>query len=168
VRSFTFALAGALLCAAVAAGYGSAAETVDVPRESYVRRADAVCLDVANKALALQREARRLVAAADSDAEARRILARVYRTQLGLIRGMRLRIAAIGTPRGAATARTATRLVAGIRTGEGALEDVIAAIETGSLRSFQRAVARYRAVSLASARTVRRSGLGFRYCGAGS
>ena len=139
-----------------------------VPRDTYVRRADAVCLDVAKKALALQREAQRLVSAADSDAEARRIIARVYRRQLGHVRGMRLRIVAIGTPRGASAARVATRLVAGIRTGERALEDVIAAIESGSLSSFQRAVARYKAVSLQSARDVRRSGLGFEYCGAGA
>jgi hypothetical protein len=168
VRSVTFALAAALLSAAIVAESSGAAESVVVPRETYVRRADAVCLDVATKALALQREAQRLVAAADSDAEARRILAGVYRRQLGLVRGMRSRIVAIGRPRGATAARVATRLVAGIRTGESALDDVIAAIESGSLASFQRAVSRYTAVSLESARAVGRSGLGFRYCGAGA
>jgi hypothetical protein len=167
VRSVTFVLA-VVLWSALVAGWAGAAEIAVVPRETYVRRADAVCLDVAQKALKLQREAQRLVADADSDADARRILGRVYRNQLGLVRGMRLRIVAIGTPRGAAAARVATRLVAGIRTGERALEDVIEAVETGALTSFERAVSRYKAVSLESARAVRRSGLGFRYCGAGA
>jgi hypothetical protein len=168
VRSVHVAVAFGALCAAAVTGSAVAAESAVVPRDVYVRRADAVCLDVAKKALALQREAQRLVNAADSDANARRILGRVYRSQLGLVRGMRLRIVAIGTPRGATAARVASRLVAGIRTGERALEDVIAAIESGSLTTFQRAVLRYKAVSLESARAVRRSGLGFRYCGAGA
>ncbi|HET9244079.1 MAG TPA: hypothetical protein VFN99_11625, partial [Gaiella sp.] len=69
---------------------------------------------------------------------------------------------------GGTAARVASRLVAGIRAGEGALEDVIAAAEGGSLTAFQRVVGRYRTVSLESARAVRRSGLGFRYCGSGA
>jgi hypothetical protein len=56
--------------------------------------------------------------------------------------------------------------VAGIRSGERALEDVIRAIESGSLTAFERAVSRYKVVSLESARAVRRSGLGFESCGA--
>ena len=164
-----FRSAAALIAAGVLAAFAVArADAAVVPRETYVRRADAVCLDVARKALALQQEAQRLVAAADSDAEARQILVRVYRRQLRLVRGMRLRIVAIGTPRGATAARVSSRLVAGIRAGEGALEDVIAAAEGGSLTAFQRAVGRYRTVSLESARAVRRSGLGFRYCGSGA
>ena len=168
MRSVACALAAGAVCAGAVAASAGAAESAVVPRDTYVRRADAACLDVAKKALALQREAQRLVSGADSDAAARRILGRVYRSQLGLVRGMRLRIVAIGTPRGAAAARVAMRLVAGIRAGERALEDVIAAIESGSLSSFQRAVSRYKAVSLESARDVRRSGLGFEYCGAGA
>ena len=157
-----------VLCAAAPVGTGVAAESATVPQATYVSRADAVCLDVAKRALALQREAGRLVAAADSDAEARRILARAYRSQLALVGEMRRRIVAIGTPRGSAASRIATRLVVGIRSGERALRDVVEAVESGSLTAFQRAVSRYRAVSLASAREVRRSGLGFRYCGAGA
>ncbi len=156
------------LCAAAPVGTGVAAGSAAVPQATYVSRADAVCLDVAKRALALQREAGRLVAAADSDAEARRILARAYRSQLALVGEMRRRIVAIGTPRGRAASRVATRLVVGIRSGERALRDVVGAVEQGSLTVFQRAVSRYRAVSLASAREVRRSGLGFRYCGAGA
>ena len=164
-----FRSAAALIAAGVLAAFAVArADAAVVPRETYVRRADAVCLDVARKALALQQEAQRLVAAADSDAEARQILVRVYRRQLRLVRGMRLRIVSIGTPRGATAARVSSQLVAGIRAGEGALEDVIAAAEGGSLTAFQRAVGRYRTVSLESARAVRRSGLGFRYCGSGA
>ena len=168
VRSAMLVTALGAVCAAVLPGLAGAADGPILPREAYVRRADAVCLDVAKKALALQREARRLVAAAGSDAEVRRILGRVYRDQLTLVRRMRLRITAIGLPRGVTAARVATRLVAGIRTGERALQDVIAATDGASVPAFQRAVARYRAVSLESARAVRRSGLGFRYCGAGA
>lgn len=162
------ALLAVLLCAAAAVGTGVAAETATVPQATYVSRADAVCLDVANRALALQRETQRLVAAAASDAEARRVLARAYRSQLALVGEMRRRIVAIGTPRGSAASRVAARLVVGIRSGERALRDVVGAAERGSLAAFQGAVARYRAVSLESAREVRRSGLGFRYCGAGA
>ena len=161
----TVALTAAVVWAALAV---AVAHSTVVPRETYVRRADAVCLDVARKAVALQREAQRLVAAADSDAEARRILVRVYRRQLELVRGMRRRLVAIGTPRGASAARVASRLVAGVRAGERALEDVVATAESGSLTAFQRAVGRYRSISLESARAVRRSGLGFRYCGSGA
>jgi hypothetical protein len=165
MRAGALALTVAGLWAALAI---AAADAGVVPRETYVRRADAVCLDVARKAVALQREAQRLVAAADSDAEARQILVRVYRKQLQLVRGMRARLVAIGTPRGAPAARVASRLVAGIGAGERALAEVIAAAEGGSLTAFQRAVTRYRNVSLESARAVRRSGLGFRYCGSGA
>lgn len=161
--------AAALIAAGVLAALAVApTEAAIVPRETYVRRADAVCLDVARKALALQQEAQRLVAGADSDAEARQVLVRVYRKQLQLVRGMRLRIVGIGTPRGVTAARVASRLLAGVRAGERALDDVIAAAEGGSLTAFQRAVGRYRTVSLESARAVRRSGLGFRYCGSGA
>jgi hypothetical protein len=166
VRRVTLALAA--VCAAACATSASGASTGVVPPETYVRRADAICLDVARKALALQREAQRRVAGADSNTEARRILASVYRRQLALVRGMRLRLTAIGTPRGAVAARVASRLVADIRAGERALQAVIVATESGTLAAFQRAVTRYRSVSLASARAVRDSPLGFEHCGAGA
>ncbi len=136
-----------------------------VPLATYVRQADRVCLDVAQRALALQREARRRVGAATSEAQALRIFGEIYRRQLALVRSMRRRLVALGTPSsGAATARL---LVDGIRDGERALAQLIAAVESGSTQAFTRAAVRYRNVSLASARAVKRSGLGFRACGAG-
>jgi hypothetical protein len=147
---------------------GVVAETMEgatIPKATYVKRADAICLDVATKAVALQSEARRRIGAATSRAEVRRIFAEIYRRQLGLIQSMRRRLVAIGTPRGAAA--TARALVDGIRSGEDALRDVITALENGADAAAARAVARYRDVSLASARAVKRSSLGFRACGAG-
>jgi hypothetical protein len=164
VRSVPFALVAAALCTTVATEPASAAT---VPLGVYVERADAVCLDAAKKAVALRDEALVLVAAADSEAEVRVVFARLYRRQLVLVRGMRLRLVAIGAPRGARAARVAARLVTDIRKGERALSEVIAAVEHGTTAAAEEAVSRYRAVSLASARAVRRSGLGFRYCGAG-
>ena len=140
-------------------------EGATIPRATYVKRADAICLDVATKAVALQSEARRRVGAATSRAEVRRIFAEIYRRQLRLIQSMRRRLVAIGTPRGAAA--TARALVGGIRSGEDALHDVITAIENDDAAAATRAVALYRDVSLTSARAVKRSSLGFRACGAG-
>ena len=79
---------------------------------------------------------------------------------------MRRRLVAIGEPRGAAA--TARLLIDGIRTGELALRQVIAAVDSGSTAAVVRTATRYRNVSLASARAVRRSPLGFRACGAGA
>ena len=109
-----------------------------------------------------------LVAAADTEAEVRTVFARVYRRQLVLVRNMRLRFAAIGTPRGARAARVAARLVADTRKGERALAEVSAATEHGSTAGIAQAVSRYRTISLASAQAMRRSRLGFRYCGGGA
>ena len=101
-----------------------------IPRATYVKRADAVCLDVARKAVALQSEARRRVGAATSEAQALRIFAEIYRRQLTLVQSMRRRLVAIGTPRGAgATART---LVEGIRTGEIAAGSSVSRSRTSS------------------------------------
>jgi hypothetical protein len=164
VRSVALALA-ATLGVAVATESGTAAT---VPVASYVKRADAICLDVAKKAVALQNEAQVLVAAADTEAEVRTVFARVYRRQLALVRNMRLRFAATGTLRGARAASVAARLVADTRKGERSLAEVIAATEHGSTAAIAQAVSRYRTISLASAQVIRRSGLGFRYCGAGA
>jgi hypothetical protein len=152
----------ALLVPAVA----NASTAAVIPRATYVKRADAVCLDVARKAVALQSEARRRVATASSETEVLDIFAEIYRRQLTLIQSMRRRLVAIGTPRGAASA--ARMLVEGIRTGEGALRQVIVAVENGSPAAMTAAVTRYRNVSLASARAVKRSSLGFKACGAGA
>ena len=137
-----------------------------IPRATYVKRADAVCLDVAREAVALQSEARRRVGAATSEAQALRIFAEIYRRQLALVQSMRRRLVAIGTPRGAAA--TARTLVTGIRSGEAALRQLILAAESGSTVAVTRAATRYRDVSLASARAVKRSSLGFTACGAGA
>lgn len=139
-----------------------------MPVSTYVKRADAVCLDVAKKAVSLRNEAQVLVAAADSEAEVRAVFTRIYRRQLALVKSMRLRLVAIGTPRGTRAARVAARLVAGVRQGERALGEVIAVTERGTTTAIEEAVSRYRTVSLASAQAVRRSGLGFRYCGVGA
>jgi hypothetical protein len=79
---------------------------------------------------------------------------------------MRRRLVAIGEPRGAAT--TPRLLIGGIRKGELALRDVIAAVDSGSTAAVVRTATQYRNVSLASARAVSRSPLGFRACGAGA
>ena len=53
---------------------GVLAETTEgatIPKAKYVKRADAICLDVATKAVALQSEARRRIGAATSRAEVR-------------------------------------------------------------------------------------------------
>ena len=165
MRSVAPELAAAALGAVVVTASATAAT---VPVATYVERADAICLDVARKAVSLQKQAQVLVSAADSEDEARTVFARLYRRQLALVRNMRLRFAAIGTPRGARTARVAARLVADTREGERALADVIAATEHGSTSAIAQAVTRYRTISLASAQAMRRSGLGFRYCGAGA
>ena len=143
-----------------------AVDAAVIPRDAYVRRADAVCLDVAKKALVLQREATRRVRAAGSEAEAFRIFADIYRRQLALIQSMRRRLVAIGEPEGARA--VARRLVAGIRSGEEALRQAITAVDNRSPSDLTRAVTRYRNVSLASARAVKRSPLGFRACGVGA
>ena len=137
-----------------------------IPRATYVKRADAVCLDVAQKAVALQSEARRRVGAATSEAEAFRIFAEIYRRQLALVQSMRRRLVAIGTPRGAAVDgphadRRDPR-------GERALGQLIVAADSRSTTAVTRAATRYRDVSLASARAVKRSSLGFKVCGAGA
>ena len=157
----------ALGCAVVVALVATAAASAEtVPQATYVRQADRICLDVAQKALALQREARRRVGASTSKAQTLRIFADIYRRQLTLVQSMRRRLVALGTPRaGAATART---LVRGIRAGEQALRRLITAVDGGSTAAFTRAAIRYRDVSLASARAVKRSGLGFTACGAGA
>jgi hypothetical protein len=165
VRSVALALVAATLAAAVAT---ESATSGTVPVATYVQRADAVCLDVAKKAVSLQKQAQVLVAAADTEADVRTVFARVYRRQLALVRNMRLRFAAIGAPRGARAARVAARLVADTRKGERALAEVIAATEHGSTAAIAQAVSRYRTISLTSAQAMRRSGLGFRYCGAGA
>ncbi len=165
MRSLAFALVAATLGAAAAT---ESAPAATVPVATYVERADAICLDAAKKAVSLQKQAQVLVAAADTVAEVRTAFARVYRRQLVLVRNMRLRFAAIGTPRGARAARVAVRLVADTRKGERALAEVIEATEHGSTLAITRAVSRYRTISLASAEAMRRSGLGFRYCGAGA
>ena len=88
MRSVALALVAAALGAAVATESATAAT---VPVATYVERADAICLDVARKAVSLRNEARVLVAAADTEAEVRTVFARVYRRQLVLVRNMRLR-----------------------------------------------------------------------------
>lgn len=137
-----------------------------IPQATYVKRADAICLDVAKSALALQAEARRRVARTSTVDGALRVFADVYRRQLVLVQSMRRRLVAVGEPRGAAP--VARLLVDGIRDGERALRAVIAAVDSGSTDAMTRAALRYREVSLASARAVKRSGLGFRACGAGA
>jgi hypothetical protein len=164
----SLALPAATFLAAVVSAPAGATGTATVPVKTYVTRADVVCLDVAKKAAALRTEAEELAARSGSLAEARSIAARVYRRQLGLVRSMRLRLIAIGTPRGARAAGVAVRLVRDIRRGERALADVVAVAENGSYSAVAQAVSRYRTISLASARAVRDSGLGFRYCGAGA
>ena len=148
---------------------GVVAETTEgatIPKATYVKRADAICLDVATKAVALQSEARRRVGAATSRAEVRRIFVEIYRRQLGLIQSMRRRLVAIGTPRGAAA--TARALVVGIRSGEDALRDVIMALENGAdaaprARSRATATCRSQAPALSSGRHSA-SGLVARAC----
>jgi len=156
-------LLAATLTSLVLAGTTSAAT---VPKATYVKRADTICLDVAKRAVALQQEARRRIGAAPGETEALRVFADIYRRQLTLIRSMRRRLVAIGEPRGAAA--TARLLVDGIRAGEQALRQVIAAVDSGSTDAVVRTATRYRNVSLASARAVSRSSLGFRACGAGA
>ena len=141
------------------------APAATIPKATYVKRADAICLDVAKRALALQREASRRVGAASSEAEALDVFADIYRRQLTLIQSMRRRLVAIGEPRGAAA--TARALISGMRAGEQALRQVITAVDSGSTAAVTRTATRYRNVSLASARAVSRSSLGFRTCGAG-
>ena len=165
MRSVALALVASTLGAAVATGAATAAT---VPVATFVERADAICLDAAKRAVSLQKQAQVLVAAADTEAEVRTVFAQVYRRQLALVRNMRLRFTAIGTPRGARAARVARRLVGDTRKGERALAEVIAATEHGSTSAIAQAVTRYRTISLASAQAMRRSGLGFRYCGAGA
>jgi len=95
-----------VLALAASSAAAAAAPQATVPLATYVRQADRVCLDVAQRALALQREARRRVGAATSEAQALRIFGEIYRRQLALVRSMRRRLDAIGTPStGAATAR---------------------------------------------------------------
>jgi len=157
---------GVLALALVSTGAAAASTAATIPQASYVRQADRICLDVAQKALALQREARRRVGASTSDAQTFTIFGEIYRRQLTLVQLMRRRLVALGMPRtGAATART---LVDGIRDGEQALGRLIAATDARSMSEFTRAAIRYRNVSLASARAVKRSGLGFTACGAGA
>lgn len=164
--SMRLAVVCGLLALSLAAGSSVAAPAKTIPQTTYVRLADRICLDVAQKALALQREARRRVGASASKTQTLRIFAAIYRRQLTLVQSMRRRLVALGTPRaGAVTART---LVQGIRAGEQALRELIAAVESGSTTAFTRAALRYRDVSLASARAVKRSGLGFTACGAGA
>ena len=155
-----------LVSAAVLFALAGAASAATIPQATYVKRADAICLDVARQALALQQEARRRVGSATDAAATLRVFADIYRRQLTLIRSMRRRLVAIGEPRGAAT--TARLLIGGIRRGELALGDVIAAVDSGSTAAVVRTATQYRNVSLASARAVSRSPLGFRACGAGA
>ena len=154
-----------LVLALLAGGSATAAPAKTVPQSTYVRLADRICLDVAQKAVALQREARRRVGASTSDAQTFGIFGEIYRRQLTLIQSMRRRLVALGLPRtGAVTARA---LVDGIEEGESALRQLIAATDSRSSSAFTRSAIRYRNVSLASARAVKRSGLGFTACGAG-
>ena len=104
-----------LVSAAVLFALAGAASAATIPQATYVKRADAICLDVARQALALQQEARRRVGSATGDAAALRVFADIYRRQLTLIRSMRRRLVAIGEPRGAAT--TPRLLIGGIREG---------------------------------------------------
>ena len=157
---------GVLVVSLAATGAATATPSKTIPQTTYVRLADRICLDVAQKALALQREARRRVGASTDKAQTLRIFAELYRRQLTLVQSMRRRLVALGTPRtGAGPART---LVQGIRVGEQALRQLITAVDSGSTAAFTRAALRYRDVSLASARAVKRSGLGFTACGAGA
>lgn len=158
-----FALGCTVIAVALVATAAAPAKTV--PQATYVRQADRICLDVAQRALALQREARRRVGASTSDGQTFRIFSEIYRRQLTLIQSMRRRLVAIGVPGGAAA--TARAFIGGIRDGEEALRQLIAAADRRSKSAFTRAALRYRDVSLASAREVKRSGLGFTVCGTG-
>jgi hypothetical protein len=154
------------LTAAAAVVFAASGTAATIPKATYVQRADAICLDVAKRALALQAEARRRVARTSTVDGALRVFADLYRRQLVLVQSMRRRLIAIGEPRGATA--TARLLVDGVREGERALRAVMAAVDSGSTDAITRAALRYRDVSLASARAVKRSGLGFRACGAGA
>jgi len=129
-----------------------------LPVNEYVARADDICREAATSALKLQTETKD----ADSAAE----IADALDKELQIIRQMRAELEALGVPKGEAD--VAKELVAGIREAEPHLERVIAAMRDGDEEAAKEAGQRYREASMASARQVQRSGLGFEVCGSGA
>jgi hypothetical protein len=129
-----------------------------LPVDQYVKRADDICRDVAQRVLALRGE---LTGSPSADE-----VADVLAKQLRIVRGMRSRLGALGAPEG--KREVAEEFVADIRDAEPHLERTIDAMRDGDENRANEAGQRYREASLESAREVRDSGLDFEVCGSGA
>jgi len=156
------------LLAALAAGCGggkSSAPTTDtgaakktIPLAEYASRADAICLAVARRSLAIQKQ----IETANSPGEA----ADRLEMQLENVRDFGTDLAALGAPEGHEA--VARKLVAEIRAAEPSLARVIEATRNEDGDAASAAARSYQKASLESARYARSSGLGFKVCGAGA
>jgi hypothetical protein len=129
-----------------------------LPADDYVRRADDICRDTVRRVLELRDEVEGTPTAKEGAA--------LLERQLEIIREMRARLAALGSPQG--KREIAEEFIADIHDAEPHLADTIEALRDGDQRRAEAAAQRYREATMESARQVRDSGLDFEVCGSGA
>ena len=161
--------AAMLLAVVIAAGCGgdgsngggspdSELAKTSLPVDDYVRRADDICRDTVRRVLELRAEVKGTPTAKEGAA--------VLERQLNLIRQMRARLAALGSPEG--KREIAEEFIADIHDAEPHLENTIDALRDGDRQRVEESGQRYREATMESARQVRDSGLDFEVCGSGA